>query len=146
MNMEYTLIIVKPLAINKKIIGKIINRFEENDCYVVQTKILPFKKEYYDFFLNVYGYDYSDCDFDSDIFILVLKGYNLIVKVDIILGCYKDEIKANYNDDYFIHLNDYVINIAKNINESKDLILYFFNNYKSFFENLFFLKMNNEKN
>ncbi len=135
MNMEYILIVINNLAIDRKILGKIINFFEENECYVVRCKIC--KLNINDLIIFDNNFIVNDSNFDY--IILVLKGYNLISKMSIIVENNKINFSSIFIDDYFFNLSDYISYFIKDIKINKKLILYFF-------EDLFIDKIINEKN
>ncbi|QQG46906.1 MAG: hypothetical protein HYZ30_00485 [Candidatus Azosocius agrarius] len=144
MNMEYVLIIVKFIAIEEKILGKIINEFEENGCFIVKCKMIKLNEEQVKICSVFFERDLSDLLY-SESLILVLKGYNLITKMNIMINNIKQKNLELIND-YFINFDKYIIYNFKYINDSNELIIYFFNDSKKMFENLINFKINDEKN
>ena len=130
MNIEYTVIFIKSIAIKKKIVGKIINRFEENDFVIIKYVMCRFNDDDI-VFLNNFCINFNDYDLKNEFLLIVLQGYNLIYKINIILGLYDENFESSINN-YFINLSDYIFHCSKNIEDSKKLINYFFD--RNFYE------------
>ena len=52
MSTEKTLSIIKPDAVKKNVIGKIISRFEENGLYLVAGKLVHFQMKWHQDFMQ----------------------------------------------------------------------------------------------
>ncbi len=91
MSIQRTLSIIKPDATSKNIIGKIIDRFEENGLKVVAGKLIHMDEakaagfyaehEGRSFFLNLVEYMTS-----APVFVQVLEGENAVIKNRELMG------------------------------------------------------------
>ncbi len=43
--LEHTLLVIKPDGVERKLVGKILSRFEEKDFKIIQLKMFHFEKE-----------------------------------------------------------------------------------------------------
>lgn len=89
--MEKTLVIIKPDAVKKNLIGEIISRFEKNGLRVAAVKKIKMTKEEAKGFYIVHKdrpFYESLTDFMSEgpIVVMVLEGENAITKVRKIMG------------------------------------------------------------
>lgn len=89
--MEKTLVIIKPDAVKKNLIGEIISRFEKNGLRVAAVKKIKMTKEEAKGFYIVHKdrpFYESLTDFISEgpIVVMVLEGENAIIKVRKIMG------------------------------------------------------------
>ena len=91
MSLEKTLSIIKPDAVGKNIIGKIIQRFEENNLKIVASKMVHLNKEKAEGFYSVH----KDKPFFNDlinymtsgpVIIQVLQGDNAVEQYRNIMG------------------------------------------------------------
>lgn len=93
-----TLVIIKPDAVKKKVIGKIIERFEEENFRIVNMKMLHLRKEdamrFYRVHENKPFYS-SLCEFMSSgpVVIMILEGEMAVQRVREIMGA-TDPLKA----------------------------------------------------
>jgi nucleoside-diphosphate kinase len=89
--MERTLSIIKPDAVNRKLIGEVIRRLEENNLQVVAAKMVHLSKKEAEGFYAVHR---GKAFFDSlttfmssgPILVMVLEGENAIARNRIIMG------------------------------------------------------------
>ena len=89
--MEKSLVIIKPDGVSKKVIGKIITCFENQDLNIEKIKMMKISRElacrhYYehrdkDFFKQLLEYITS-----GNVAVMVISGYNAIKKVRDIMG------------------------------------------------------------
>jgi len=89
--MERTLFIIKPDAMNRRLIGEVIRRLEKNNLMVVAAKMLHIsKKEAEEFYAVHKGKAFFDSltTFMSSgpILVMVLEGNNAIARNRIIMG------------------------------------------------------------
>ena len=99
MSLERTLSIIKPDATSRNIIGKIIDRYEENELKVIAGKLIHMNQEkasgFYaehegkPFFKNLVEYMTS-----APVFVQVLEGENAVLKNRELMGA-TDPNKAN---------------------------------------------------
>ena len=85
MSKERTLSIIKPDAVGKNVIGKILQRFEDNDLKIVASKMIHLSKEKAEgfymihkdkpFFENLVNFMTS-----GPVIVQVLEGENAIIK------------------------------------------------------------------
>lgn len=88
---ETTLIIIKPNAMKKHVIGQIIQKFEENHLSVVAGKLLSLtKKQCEDFYREHEGRPFFDelTTFMSShpVLVMALSGKNVVMRVREIMG------------------------------------------------------------
>lgn len=89
--MEQTLIILKPDCVKAKLVGKTINRFEDNDFSIVASKMMELSedllKEHYahiadkPFFPEIVEFMQS-----SPVMVLILEGDNAVARMRDLLG------------------------------------------------------------
>lgn len=134
MAIEKTLSIIKPDAVGKNVIGKIIQRFEDNKLQIIASKMIHLSKEraegFYDihrdkpFFSNLVDFMTS-----GPVIVQVLEGENAILKNREVMGATNPSEAAdgtirkdfaNSIDENAVHGSD-----AKNTAEVE--IAYFFN-------------------
>ena len=96
MSVEKTLSIIKPDAVGKNFIGKIIQRFEENELQIVASKMIHLSKEKAEGFYNIH----KDKPFFSNlvefmtsgpVIVQVLEGENAIIKNREVMGATNPE-------------------------------------------------------
>ncbi|OGS44990.1 MAG: nucleoside-diphosphate kinase [Elusimicrobia bacterium RIFOXYD2_FULL_34_15] len=89
--MEKTLIIIKPDGVCKRLIGKIIDRFESANFRVVGMKMIKLTKEIYNDFYSIHKgkfffEPYREFMTSAPIVLCVLEGENIIQEVRKIIG------------------------------------------------------------
>ena len=134
MNIQRTLSIIKPDAVSKNVIGKIISRFEDNGLKIVAGKLLSLSEEmaagFYaehegrPFFIALIEFMTS-----GPIFVQVLEGEDAVIKNRELMGSTNPEeadrgtIRADFAksiDANAVHGSDSLESAAREIN-------YFFN-------------------
>ncbi len=91
MAVEYTLSIIKPDAVKKNLIGKIVNRFQEAGLEVVAARMMHLSQEQAEGFYAVHAErpffkDLVEFMISGPVFVQVLKGENAIIKNREIMG------------------------------------------------------------
>jgi nucleoside-diphosphate kinase len=103
--MERTLVFLKPDAIKKKVIGKIIARFEEKGFDILKMKFCRMNRgkalEHYahietlPFFEDMIDYILSD-----HILFLILAGENVVSEVRTMMGSTRNAVKGTIRGDF----------------------------------------------
>ncbi|MFH0948029.1 MAG: nucleoside-diphosphate kinase [Elusimicrobiota bacterium] len=89
--MEQTLIIIKPDGVCKRLVGKVLSRFEEASFKIVGLKMLKLTEKIYDEFYSSHKgkffYEpYKEFILSAPIILCVLEGKNVIHRVRKIIG------------------------------------------------------------
>lgn len=128
--MERSLVLIKPDAVEKNIIGNIINMYEENDLKVVKLKMEKIseelaKKHYEEHIGKVFFESLIKFITRGPLCALVLEGTNAIEKIRKINGNTNLEIAeegtirklyASNNTENCVHASDSLENAKKEIN------------------------------
>jgi nucleoside-diphosphate kinase len=127
--MEKSLVLIKPDAVEKNIIGKIINRYEENGLKVVALKMETISKE----FASIHYEEHIGKSFFEPLitFItkgplcaLILEGENAIEKIRAINGSTNPEVAAegtirklyaDNNRENCVHASDSIKSASREI-------------------------------
>lgn len=135
--MEKTLVIIKPDGLCKKLVGKVLSRFEEAGFKIVGLKMLKLTEKIYDEFYashkGKFFYEpYKEFMLSAPIIPCVLEGKNVINEVRIIIGntnSKKSQIGTIRN---LYGLNDRrnIIHASDSLETSKYEINYFFKEYE----------------
>lgn len=116
---ENTLILIKPDAFNRKLVGKILQRFEEKGFDIKQLKTYNFKtgvaKEFYSvhrskpFFEDLVSFICS-----GTVVACILEGNNAISTVRIMIGLTKsfDALPGTIRGDYGLGITDNIIHAS----------------------------------
>ena len=131
--MEKTLVIIKPDGLCKKLVGKVLSRFEEAGFKIVGLKMLKLTEKIYDEFYashkGKFFYEpYKEFMLSAPIIPCVLEGKNVINEVRIIIGN-TDSKKAQIGTIRNLYgLNDRrnIIHASDSLETSKYEINYFF--------------------
>ena len=99
MSTEKTLSIIKPDAVKKNVIGKIISRFEENGLYLVAAKLIHLSDEkasgfYAEHIGKSFFEDLKKFMTSGPVFVQVLEGENAVQKNRDLMGS-TDPMDAN---------------------------------------------------
>ena len=119
-NNEYTLIFLKPETVKRKLIGKIISRFENKNLEIIKAKIMKMDvstaNEFYSEHKGKFFYDELISEMcKSEIFCIILHGKNAIQVVRKMVGStnpFEAEpgtIRGDFGLDYtnnIIHASD----------------------------------------
>jgi nucleoside-diphosphate kinase len=135
--MEQTLIILKPDAIEKKLIGKIISRFEEKGYSVVNIKMAKIDKkiaiEHYKHVSHLKHFNkIIDYIISGKVVILILEGYQVIKSVRNLIGQTKtvEALPGTIRGDYGNHDFKNLIHASDSKDSAKIEIDRFFSEYK----------------
>lgn len=116
---ENTLILIKPDAFKRKLVGKILQRFEEKGFYIKQLKTYNFNigtaKEFYSvhqskpFFEDLVSFVCS-----GTVVACILEGNNAISTVRIMIGLTKsfDALPGTIRGDYGLGITDNIIHAS----------------------------------
>ena len=134
MSVERTLSIIKPDAVGNNVIGKILQRFEENDLKIVASKMIHLTKEkaegFYDihrdkpFFPNLVEFMTS-----GPVVVQVLEGENAVNKNREIMGATNpaDEAIGTIRKDFAKSIDENAAHGSDAPETAKVEIAYFFN-------------------
>jgi len=139
MSLERTLSIIKPDAVSKNIIGKIIQRFEEQNLEIVATKMLHLSREKAEGFYDIHkGKPFFDklVNFmtSGPVIVQVLEGENAISKNREIMGATNPaEAKDNtIRKDFANSIDENAVHGSDAPETAKIEIAYFFNDDEIF--------------
>jgi nucleoside-diphosphate kinase len=134
MAIEKTLSIIKPDAVGKNVIGKIIQRFEDNKLQVVASKMVHLSKEkaegFYDihrnkpFFSNLVEFMTS-----GPVIVQILEGENAISKNREIMGATNpgEAADGTIRKDFANSIDENAVHGSDAEDTAKAEIAYFFN-------------------
>jgi len=139
MSLERTLSIIKPDAVSKNVIGKIIQRFEEQNLEIVATKMLHLSREKAEGFYEIHKekpFFNKLVDFmtSGPVIVQVLEGENAISKNREIMGATNPtEAKDNtIRKDFANSIDENAVHGSDAVETAKIEIAYFFNNDEIF--------------
>jgi len=139
MPLERTLSIIKPDAVSKNVIGKIIQRFEEQNLEIVATKMLHLSREKAEGFYEIHKekpFFNKLVDFmtSGPVIVQVLEGENAISKNREIMGATNPtEAKDNtIRKDFANSIDENAVHGSDAAETAKIEIAYFFNNDEIF--------------
>ena len=134
MNIERTLSIIKPDAVGKNIIGKIISRFEDNGLNLVAGKLIHLSdKEASGFYAEHDGKPFfSDLKkfmTSGPVFVQVLEGENAVHKNRELMGSTnpKEAASGTIRADFAMSIDANAVHGSDSIDSAKREIEYFFN-------------------
>jgi len=134
MNIERTLSIIKPDAVGKNIIGKIISRFEDNGLNLVAGKLIHLSdKEASGFYAEHDGKPFfSDLKkfmTSVPVFVQVLEGENAVQKNRELMGSTnpKEAASGTIRADFAMSIDANAVHGSDSIDSAKREIEYFFN-------------------
>mgnify|MGYP001242423823 FL=1 len=139
MPIQRTFSIIKPDAVGKNIIGKIIQRFEENNLKIVASKMVHLNKEKAEGFYSVH----KDKPFFSKliefmtsgpVIVQVLEGENAILKNREIMGATNpnDAAEKTIRKDYATSIDENAVHGSDAEDTAKKEIAFFFNENEIF--------------
>ena len=134
MSIERTLSIIKPDAVGKNVIGKIISRFEENNLYLVAGKLVHLSDEMASgFYAEHEGKPFFD-DLkkfmtSGPVFVQVLEGENAVQKNRDLMGSTnpKEAAPGTIRADFANSIDANAVHGSDSIESAKREIEYFFN-------------------
>ncbi len=135
MSIERTLSIIKPDAVKKNIIGKIITRFEENGLYIVAGKLLHLSDQMASGFYaehkgKPFFEDLKKFMTSGPVFIQVLEGENAVQKNRDLMGSTnpKEAKIGTIRADFAISIDANAVHGSDSKESAKREIEYFFKN------------------
>ena len=133
MSTEKTLSIIKPDAVKKNVIGKIISRFEENGLYLVAAKLIHLSDEkasgfYAEHIGKSFFKDLKKFMTSGPVFVQVLEGKNAVQKNRDLMGS-TDPMEANpgtIRSDFANSIDANAVHGSDSLESAKREIEYFF--------------------
>lgn len=133
MSTEKTLSIIKPDAVKKNVIGKIISRFEENGLYIVAAKLIHLSDEkasgfYAEHIGKSFFEDLKKFMTSGPVFVQVLEGKNAVQKNRDLMGS-TDPMEANpgtIRSDFANSIDANAVHGSDSLESAKREIEYFF--------------------
>ena len=134
MSIERTLSIIKPDAVGKNVIGKIISRFEENNLYLVAGKLVHLSDEMASGFYaehegKPFFNDLKKFMTSGPVFVQVLEGENAVQKNRDLMGSTnpKEAAPGTIRADFANSIDANAVHGSDSIDSAKREIEYFFN-------------------
>ena len=134
MSIERTLSIIKPDAVGKNVIGKIISRFEENNLYLVAGKLVHLSDEMASGFYaehegKPFFNDLKKFMTSGPVFVQVLEGENAVQKNRDLMGSTnpKEAAPGTIRADFANSIDANAVHGSDSIESAKREIEYFFN-------------------
>ena len=134
MSIERTLSIIKPDAVGKNVIGKIISRFEENNLYLVAGKLVHLSDEMASGFYaehegKPFFNDLKKFMTSGPVFVQVLEGENAVQKNRDLMGSTnpKEAPPGTIRADFANSIDANAVHGSDSVESAKREIEYFFN-------------------
>ena len=134
MSIERTLSIIKPDAVGKNVIGKIISRFEENNLYLVAGKLVLLSDEMASGFYaehegKPFFNDLKKFMTSGPVFVQVLEGENAVQKNRDLMGSTnpKEAAPGTIRADFANSIDANAVHGSDSVDSAKREIEYFFN-------------------
>ena len=134
MSIEKTLSIIKPDAVGKNVIGKIISRFEENNLYLVAGKLVHLSDEMASGFYaehegKPFFNDLKKFMTSGPVFVQVLEGENAVQKNRDLMGSTnpKEAALGTIRADFANSIDANAVHGSDSAESAKREIEYFFN-------------------
>ena len=134
MSIERTLSIIKPDAVGKNVIGKIISRFEDNNLYLVAGKLIHLSDEMASSFYaehegKPFFNDLKKFMTSGPVFVQVLEGENAVQKNRNLMGSTnpKEAASGTIRADFANSIDANAVHGSDSIESAKREIEYFFN-------------------
>ena len=134
MSTERTLSIIKPDAVGKNVIGKIISRFEENNLYLVAGKLVHLSDEMASGFYaehegKPFFNDLKKFMTSGPVFVQVLEGENAVQKNRDLMGRTNPQEAApgTIRADFANSIDANAVHGSDSVESAKREIEYFFN-------------------
>jgi len=134
MSIERTLSIIKPDAVGKNVIGKIISRFEENNLYLVAGKLVHLSDEMASGFYaehegKPFFNDLKKFMTSGPVFVQVLEGENAVQKNRDLMGSTnpKEAAPGTIRADFANSIDANAVHGSGSVESAKREIEYFFN-------------------
>ena len=134
MSIEKTLSIIKPDAVGKNVIGKIISRFEENNLYLVAGKLVHLSDDMASGFYaehegKPFFNDLKKFMTSGPVFVQVLEGENAVQKNRDLMGSTnpKEAAPGTIRADFANSIDANAVHGSDSVESAKREIEYFFN-------------------
>ena len=134
MSIERTLSIIKPDAVGKNVIGKIISRFEENNLYLVAGKLVHLSDEMASGFYaehegKPFFNDLKKFMTSGPVFVQVLEGENAVQKNRDLMGSTnpKEAAPGTIRADFANSIDANAVHGSDSVESAKREIEYLFN-------------------
>ena len=134
MSIERTLSIIKPDAVAKNVIGKIISRFEENNLFLVAGKLVNLSDEMASGFYaehdgKPFFNDLKKFMTSGPVFVQVLEGENAVQKNRDLMGSTnpKEAAPGTIRADFANSIDANAVHGSDSVESAKREIEYFFN-------------------
>tara|TARA_B100000459_G_scaffold113942_1_gene67337 strand:+ start:735 stop:1160 length:426 start_codon:yes stop_codon:yes gene_type:complete len=134
MSIERTLSIIKPDAVGKNVIGKIISRFEDNNLYLVAGKLVHLSDEMASGFYaehegKPFFNDLKKFMTSGPVFVQVLEGENAVQKNRDLMGSTnpKEAAPGTIRADFANSIDANAVHGSDSVESAKREIEYFFN-------------------
>jgi len=134
MTIERTLSIIKPDAVGKNVIGKIISRFEDNNLYLVAGKLVHLSDEMASGFYaehegKPFFNDLKKFMTSGPVFVQVLEGENAVQKNRDLMGSTnpKEAAPGTIRADFANSIDANAVHGSDSVESAKREIEYFFN-------------------
>ena len=134
MSIEKTLSIIKPDAVGKNVIGKILSRFEENNLYLVAGKLVHLSDEMASGFYaehegKPFFNDLKKFMTSGPVFVQVLEGENAVQKNRDLMGSTnpKEAAPGTIRADFANSIDANAVHGSDSVESAKREIEYFFN-------------------
>ncbi|MDC3164414.1 nucleoside-diphosphate kinase [Gammaproteobacteria bacterium] len=134
MSIERTLSIIKPDAVAKNVIGKIISRFEENNLFLVAGKLVHLSDEMASGFYaehegKSFFNDLKKFMTSGPVFVQVLEGENAVQKNRDLMGSTnpKEAAPGTIRADFANSIDANAVHGSDSVESAKREIEYFFN-------------------
>jgi len=133
MTVERTLSIIKPDAVAKNVIGKIITRFEDNGLRVVAAKMTQLTQQQAEGFYEIHKArpffkDLVSFMISGPVLVQVLEGPNAVVKNREIMGATnpKDAAAGTIRKDFAASIDENAVHGSDSLENAKTEIAFFF--------------------
>ncbi len=133
MSIERTLSIIKPDAVGKNVIGKIISRFEDNNLYLVAGKLIHLSNEMASGFYaehegKPFFNDLKKFMTSGPVFVQVLEGENAVQKNRDLMGSTdpKEAASGTIRADFANSIDANAVHGSDSVESAKREIEYFF--------------------
>jgi len=134
MTTEQTLSIIKPDAVKKNVIGKILQRFEDNGLKIVKAKMLQLSESQAKAFYKVHSArpfynDLVSFMISGPVFVSVLEGENAIAKNRDIMGATNpaEALPNTIRKDFAESIDANAVHGSDGPETAKEEIAFFFN-------------------
>ena len=133
MAIEQTLSIIKPDAVSKNVIGRIITRFEENGLHLVAAKLIHLTDELASGFYaehdgKPFFNDLKNFMISGPVFVQVLEGDNAVQKNRELMGAtnHKEAEEGTIRADFAKSIDANAVHGSDSVDSAKREIEYFF--------------------